>query len=402
MRSWLGLVFALSGLSLSGCGEAAVAGGPFQCSEQGIRDAVAQGGGPHKFDCDGPTTVTTEATIDIGKEVILDGEGNLRVDGNDDHAVFSLGWYDRAELIGFTITGGRADIGGGIGGGSLTLTRTTVSGNTAGCGGGVSGGSHLTLRDSTVSGNTAAVGGGICNDLAKTQITITNSTLSNNRAEMFGGGIHTYWADVLTMTNSTLSGNLVVGNEVGEDGGGIYNQGSAVITNSTLSENTAGGVRSGAGGGIANTGTLTLINSTVSGNTAARGSGLYVGEPILVRDTPPEVSIMNTLVDGTCVFSEGLEVASASYSIESSGDTCGFTAPTNLMNVSSEDLRLGPLDHNNGPTETRPLLPGSIAIDLIPERECVDYLRNPLATDQRGVARPQGNACDVGAFELAP
>jgi len=59
----------------------------FPCTEEGIRDAIAVGGGPHPFDCDGPTTVVTEAEIVIDSDVILDGEGNLTVDGNDDHRV---------------------------------------------------------------------------------------------------------------------------------------------------------------------------------------------------------------------------------------------------------------------------------------------------------------------------
>ncbi len=59
------------------------------CTEQGIRNAIAAGGGPYTFDCDGPQTVTTEAEIIIDNDVILAGEGNLAVDGNEAHRVFS-------------------------------------------------------------------------------------------------------------------------------------------------------------------------------------------------------------------------------------------------------------------------------------------------------------------------
>jgi hypothetical protein len=70
---------------------------------------------------------------------------------------------------------------------------------------------------------------------------------------------------------------------------------------------------------------------------------------------------------------------------------------------------LGPLQDNGGPTETHALLPGSPAIDAIPPAECT-YDDDgdpgtppvPLATDQRGVARPQGAGCDIGAFEAIP
>jgi hypothetical protein len=55
---------------------------------------------------------------------------------------------------------------------------------------------------------------------------------------------------------------------------------------------------------------------------------------------------------------------------------------------------LGPLQDNGGPTFTQALLPGSPAIDAIPLVDCT------LTEDQRGVARPNGNGCDIGAYEL--
>ena len=60
----------------------------WSCTEQGVRDAITFGGGPHTFACDGPTVVTTDAPIIIDNDVILDGEGNLTLDGNDDHRIF--------------------------------------------------------------------------------------------------------------------------------------------------------------------------------------------------------------------------------------------------------------------------------------------------------------------------
>ena len=65
---------------------------------------------------------------------------------------------------------------------------------------------------------------------------------------------------------------------------------------------------------------------------------------------------------------------------------------------------LGPLQNNGGPTETHALLPGSVAIDQIPEADCVDEDGEPLITDQRGELRPAGaeSKCDVGAFEVQP
>ena len=56
------------------------------------------------------------------------------------------------------------------------------------------------------------------------------------------------------------------------------------------------------------------------------------------------------------------------------------------------DALIGPLADNGGPTWTHALQPASPAIDAADDAACP-------ATDQRGVARPQGADCDVGAFE---
>jgi hypothetical protein len=63
-------------------------------------------------------------------------------------------------------------------------------------------------------------------------------------------------------------------------------------------------------------------------------------------------------------------------------------------------LDLGPLADNGGPTQTHALLPGSVAIDVIPADDCVDTEGEPLTTDQRGF--PRDSMCDVGAFEVQP
>ncbi len=53
---------------------------------------------------------------------------------------------------------------------------------------------------------------------------------------------------------------------------------------------------------------------------------------------------------------------------------------------------LGALADNGGPTLTHALLPGSPALDAGNDAAC-------SATDQRGVSRPQGAHCDIGAYE---
>ena len=120
------------------------------CSEQGIRNAIAAGGDEsYTFECDGPQTVVTEDSIGIERDVILDGEGNLTVDGNGAHTVFYLPvFYDiSAELRGMTITGGGDGVSNG---GTLTLTNVVVERND---GSGISNRNALTLNDSVVRDN---------------------------------------------------------------------------------------------------------------------------------------------------------------------------------------------------------------------------------------------------------
>ncbi|TRU38100.1 MAG: hypothetical protein EWV50_12350 [Microcystis aeruginosa Ma_MB_F_20061100_S20] len=194
--------------------------------------------------------------------------------------------------------------------GTLTITNSTITGNTAGWGGGIYNqyDGTLTITNSTISGNkahtddddiyTVGSGGGIYN---VGTLTITNSTISGNTAE--GGGGISNWG-TLTITNSTISGNTASGNSLNDHGGGIFNDGTLTVTNSTISGNTAdsgGGIcnwertltitnstisgntadtgnTAGSGGGIDNyLGTLTITNSAISGNTADIGGGIYNG-----------------------------------------------------------------------------------------------------------------------------
>jgi uncharacterized delta-60 repeat protein len=104
-------------------------------------------------------------------------------------------------------------------------------------------------------------GGGIFN--AGTLI-LKNSLISNNKAAGFGGGIYNYGKSTAIILNSTLNGNTA-----GGYGGGIGNSGIANIINSTISNNSSEQY----GGGISNAGIATFTNSTISGNTAKQSGG---------------------------------------------------------------------------------------------------------------------------------
>ncbi len=120
---------------------------------------------------------------------------------------------------------------------------------------------------------------------------LTNSTVSGNTTSGNGGGIsNSGW---LTLTNSTVSGNSA------ESGGGIDNQGTLTLTNSTVSGNMVTG-SDGSGGGISNEGGLTLTNSTVSGNTVT-GSNCSGGG----IDNQSTLTLTNSTISGNSAESGG-------------------------------------------------------------------------------------------------
>jgi hypothetical protein len=183
------------------------------------------------------------------------------------------------------------------------------------------------------------------------------STFSDGCSAIATGGY-------LEVVGSTIRDNSGAGIGVGA--------GSATLVNSTLSNNDVG-----IGGGPA-----TVLSSTIVGGAAIAGN----------------VSVGGSIVQGDC----GTEVVSLSGNIESPGDTCGFDQSTDQVSVSAEALALGPLQDNGGPTETHALGAGSVAINVMPEEDCLDADGLPLTTDQRGEPRPGGTICDVGAFEVQP
>jgi hypothetical protein len=221
-------------------GACELAGTVLPCTEQGIRNAIAAGDGTYLFACDGTTPVVTQAEIEIDNDVILDGEGKLTVDGNCEHRVFSVPETVTAELRDFVITGGATPgEGGGIRNlGTLTVTNTTVYGNT---------GDYN--------------GGGIESDGT---LTLTNSTVSGNRGGS-GGGIYVGHSGILTVTNSTLSGNTT-----DSCGGGIDVDGAVALVNSTVSGNTSNGCADE----LFNQGFLVLVGSIVSGDADQNCSGV--------------------------------------------------------------------------------------------------------------------------------
>ena len=219
-----------------------------------------------------------------GVEAAIDGVlvtgGNADVSYTSSHLerAFGGGIYNSGTLTitGSTLSGNSAYYGGGIyntEGGTLTVTGSTLSGNSASYqGGGIINSGQvstmLTISDSTLSGNSATDGGGIFNAGDETILTITGSTLSGNSAEEYGGGIYNTMGGFISITDSTISGN-----SANEFGGGILNVlAFTTVSSSLISENSSG---SGGGGIFCEIGDITIVDSEISDNSANSGGGLY-------------------------------------------------------------------------------------------------------------------------------
>ena len=288
-----------------------------------------------------------------------------------------------------------------------TIASSTISGNmTPGDdGGGIANFGTMSITDSTVFGNTSEKGGAIYNDGT---LTITDSAISGNTATELGGGI--YSTSTMEILDSTIRDN-----SAGEKGGGLYNGDDATVTNSTISGNSA--VESG--GGIYTDGTLNLVNSTVSGNSAATLSAGIHNDSIAVLNVVNSTIAFNTGASG--VNSEGtttinnsivagnpvgdLEITGAgTFSGSNNLVQDGSDAGTGLVGTINADPLLDPLQNNGGPTETHALGTGSPAIDAGDNALAVDEMSNPLTTDQRGAGftRIENAIADIGAFEATP
>ena len=395
--------------------------------------------------------------------VVLDGHGftiTQTCATGTDNGVLEQDGSGTVTLQNVTITGGRAASGAAASGGgidvtnasaSLTVTDATVSNNDVtggGCGafcasegGAIYAAGPLTVTGSTFTNNNGRLGcGGICGAVggaveADDSATVTGSTFSGNSTTTgcrddcgsTGGALAVVGA--LTLNGSTVDGNTAstgCGFECGSDGGGIATQASSTVTDSTVANNTAS-TRCGSdcgsdGGGIdAEPGgiTLTVTNSTIADNTASgdgAGGGVLFFQVILVYATvsgnaaPNGANLLtSSLTSFASVVanpSGGANCLIPSSSTTSNGfnleddpaATCGFATSTGDLPPGTT-AGLGALA-SNGPTQTLLPDPGSPLLDAVPIADCRADGAASVTFDQRGVTRPQGAGCDVGAVEV--
>jgi hypothetical protein len=312
------------------------------------------------------------------------------------------GNFSVGSLIGF---------GGGINNaGTLVLEDSAVTDSfTGSAGGGIYNQGDLTLLRSLITRNFAAhEGGGISNtcrfDVCNGGILeIADSIISQNTGGTLAGGIANFFGTV-TASGTTINGNF--GPVNGNGGGGIWNGSfnTMILTNVTVSGN-----RAASGGGILNSGNLYLNNVTIANNTAqwesdpgrGDGGGLYNGGSL--------VALQNTIIAGNFAASPSPSAANClaggNTPLTSRGhnliqDVSGCTITGDLSgNIVGKNPQLGVLAQNGGATPTHALADDSPAIDAgNPAIPGSGGAACPV-TDQRGVFRPLGAMCDIGAFE---
>jgi hypothetical protein len=330
----------------------------------------------------------TSGVLFVEKNLTIDGAGaaDTVINAMDSaNIVFEIREAIMA-MSGVTITGSKENgivLGNGTNPASLTLSAVDISGNgNAGVdGAGIETYSHsvLTVNASTIENNQAKEGAGV---FASGQATITDSTIANNRSVAgYGGGLQS--RELLVLSGDTFAGNSSV-----DGGGGVFVEDKATtIVNSTISGN-----RGYDGGGIESRGTPTLIqlvNDTIAGNESMNGPGS--GGGIDGSATATNTIIADNSDNEGHIDNCAAALAAGGPNLEN-GKECGFAAHGG---IGEANPLLGPLAQNGGPTETQRLLAGSPAIEGGTNTGCP-------STDQRGVMRPVGPKCDIGAVEFAP
>lgn len=423
-----------------------------QCT---LREAVGAANhipGPNEIDVPAGHYVLVAGELEIADPLVLRGAGRavaiVDADGRD--RVFHVAAPVQVKITGVTIRNGWSGDGGGIrnDGGTLELLECAVVDNRVTLllgesqGAGIFNSGVLYIGKSVISRNSSVPfhssrGGGVYNT-GTGSVWLGGSTISYNQSQT---------ASAIYNQGKLLShGTVFEGNESDDErygGQAIDNWGEATFERATFINNWAGAVLSNtgnlalrdstvrgtaqmfAGGILSNSGFLELSGSTLSGNSSpvvANGgvahlrnctvSGNWSAQPVrgaignsgsmtitnctIAQNRVPGLENTGTLELASSIVAGNDRdclgaITSLGYNIDGDG-SCGLAGVGDL----TADPLLGPLRANGGPAPTHALLPGSPAIDQIPGADC------RVSTDQRGVGRPQGDGCDVGAYEAAP
>jgi hypothetical protein len=342
-------------------------GAPYVLSQQGLPDDVSHG----------DLNITGYGTIEIKG----DGAAVTVIDANHIDRIFHAG--TNLKIGGVTLKNGKPSTASHTqGGGAIFIYDGTLT--LIGC--------VLESNDSSGSGN-----GGAISVLAG-GLTMTDTTVRLNTAGVgFGGGISVV-NTIGTIRTSTLSENTA------DYGGGIYQSGNSLnIENSTIYLNSA----ATHAGGIAvdgNTSTMKLNNVTLASNDAdSDADGVGQGGGISVV-TGASVVLKNSILVNLNGFTHDYDdclgtVTSAAYNNFST--TSGCTILGGIYTV-GDPLGFSNFAANGGPTKTAFPPNGSSAIGGGDPNGCRGIDGQLLTSDQRGVKRPIGARCDMGAVEVEP
>ncbi|MGZ5445786.1 MAG: choice-of-anchor Q domain-containing protein [Thermoanaerobaculia bacterium] len=259
--------------------------------------------------------------------------------------------------------GGGGGFGGAGGGGGGCANNPACNGGPGGFGGGGGGGGGGQTGQPAGTGATGGFGAGNGGNGTSSSLITTPGGGGGGGAGL-GGAVFNHGGTV-SVTNSTFSANSAQGGAGGRNGaagsghgGGIFNRnGTLTVLASTLTDNAAGGVYNLGDGGAA--------NATINGSILANSSG-------------------NDFTGAT--IGGGSQSAIGTDNLIESQSGFGGSI------TSSADPQLGPLADNDGPTATHLPALASPVIDA-------STLGSPNS-DQRGVARPQGAARDIGSVEV--
>ena len=391
-------------VALSGAADAAVA---VPCSASSLISAISianttpaddslslASGCVYSFAAANNTTDDGNALPVITGSVSIAGNGaTITRSGSAAFRLLDVASTGSLSLSDMTLSNGLVNVTNGGGAifnhGPLTVTSTTFSGNastaTATSGGAINSSGPLTVSLSTFTDNTAVEGGAIFNESTGGAATIAGTTFSGNTATTFGGGAIVSADGTTNVTRDTFAGNSAAGTA---GGGAIDNDATLNIDNSTFNGNTAG---TNGGGAIQNFGAAAISWSTISGNSSQFGADLH-------NDTTTgSLTVAETIVatggGGGTNCSGTPAIVDGGYNIDT-GTSCGFSTASHSVSNTNPDL--GTLASNGGPTQTMALASNSPAVNAVP----TSVAGCSGSTDQRGVSRPQGPACDIGAYEL--
>ncbi len=312
-------------------------GTPGSVTEAALRTAL-QNSNQIVFNTGGvPVTINLNSELVIKKNVTIDGEGLVTLDGGGKTRIINLDIGKELHLKNLTLTNGFHPVGGGAiqasGLSKLTIESSNINNSTSPSGGGLILGwrSQTNIISSTFDGNqansftTERGGGAIATTSTEAYLTVKDSLFINNKGTN-GGAINTllgplYIEGSTFINNDATSGGILPDPHIGGYGGAIYTDGASahiwddvggdiiiknsyfegnkgtgqggalflytynpdrvLVENSTIINNSLiqdyRGDSFGAGLRVGN-GSVTVKNTTFSGNLGLSGNDIWAGE----------------------------------------------------------------------------------------------------------------------------